>query len=699
MPEFDVEDDPDAVDGNVPKNQYDNTDVPLNANIADRRARADEAGARNQLRERYARAPANPAQARPAGVPVDAPVNIPRVNIRIDPIEPNYVQMVLMDAAPPDNVQQGGNGGVEAAGNLGQQNEYGVVSYEEMQASLTAAKDAIDALKAEAAVAKAAQDALAAKTARMRKFTITNGVLGGVSFLATLGAILYALFGRAKKTTGPSAFNLDGGDSLDPTQKATVDVARQALPGDGGDPIDKTSVEFVTHDTGNTKKKTMKDIGLWAVASDGTVSFTPDAKFGGGTTNILYTIADTKGVRSLRAQISFFYKLKTVAGTGGPKVKSFSAQHTVNEVVTIDVVAAATPGPGGGAINPASVALIGGDAGHSKEKFQVGLGTWTASATGEITFTPIVGFLGGLVQMGYGIADSQGNTSDSGEIALSYFMRPRVQNIVQQIKAFTPGTALSVNVVDGSSGFAKPVTDPALSVDATSVILTGVMKSEGEEIGPNATATAGMKQLVVVDEGTWDASDPTGKITFTPDPKLTDDPHPISYQVADSKGVFSTVGMLTLSSAAAKVYASLGAINNLDDASFWSMYETKVVKGDLGDDPVNRLLLMRAITSDLWLNTANSFSDDDRNIVFTLRDTLIRGVLSPDFDTWRAGTLKDAEPPMSPAKLFTMSKTYDDNLVNLPNTLRATRYIRLTYIHLMLGFFARFLDDQNSGRT
>lgn len=699
MPEFDVEDDPDAVDGNVPRHQYDNTDVPLNANIADRRARADEAEGRNQLRERYARAPANPARPRPADVPVDAPVNIPRVNIRIDPIEPNYVQMVLMDAAPPDNVQQGGNGGVEAVGNLGQQNEYGRVSYAEMEASLTAATDAIDALKAEAAVAKAAQDALAAKAARMRKFTVMNGVLGGVSFLATLGAILYALFGRTRKSTGPSAFNLDGGNSLDPSQKATVDVAGQALPGDSGDPIDKASVELVTHDTGNTKKKTMKDVGLWAVASDGTVSFTPDPKFHGGTTNILYTIADTKGTRSSRAQISFFYKLKTVAGTGGPIVKSFSAQHTVNEVVMIDVVAGATPGPGGGAINPASVALIGGDAGKSTEKFQVGLGTWTANANGEVTFTPLVGFLGGLVQIGYKIADTQGNTSDSGEIALSFYMRPRVQNIVHQIKAFTPGTVLSVNVVDGSSGFGKPITDPALHVDATSVILTGVIKSEGEEIGPDATAMAGMKQLVVIDEGTWDASDPTGTITFTPDPKLTDDPHPISYQVADDKGAYSNIGMLTLSTTAAKVFTSLGAINSLDDASFWSMYETKVVKGDLGDDPINRLLLMRAITSDLWLNTANSFSDDDRNTVFTLRDTVIRGVLSSEFDTWRAGTAQDAEPPMSPAKLFTLSKKYDDNLVNLPNTLRATRYIRLTYIQLMLGFFARFLDDKNSGRT
>lgn len=687
-------DDPDNVDNtNAPmqRSQYEPTDAPFQSNVADRRAAEDEAASNDQLRHQYARAPIRSRQARE---PIQDAADINQQDVPADADGGNYIALVLRDAARPDTVQERGNGGVEAQGAPGAAN-YDRIGPAEYNQMVHAAHDMIEKLQAEAAAAKKAQDTLAAKAALNRKFAIANAIVGGLTMATTLAAILAAYFLRPRDDQGPSAFNLDGGASLDPAQKTIVDVAGQTLSGSSGDAIDKSSIQLVSHDAGTTAKLTLADIGIWTVPGDGTVVFTPDSKFKGGSVNVLYTIADTAGHRSARAQINLRYHLKSLPGTGGPAVKNFEQTHIANETVVIKVASAATPGPSGAAVDPASVALPEADKATPKTLFQVGLGTWTLSAAGDITFTPIIGFLGGDVRIRYTIADVNGNTSNSGEISLTFYRRARIPDIVHQVSSFVAGTAIGVNVVDGTSDFGKPITDPALSIDPASVILTGVVKSETEEVGPDATAKAGLKRLEVTDEGVWEVADQTGKITFTPDPALTDDPHPISYQVADTKGVYSTIGQLTFSTTASAIFKSLGAINAKTDAVFWSDYETQVIKANLGTDRIGQLLLLRSVTTDLWMNTLDGLNTTDRDAVASRRDELLRGVLGLDYKVWRSGAATDPEPPLSPAKLFTMSKAYDDAKVGIPTIRLSTRYVRLTYIQQMLAFYAGYIKNGN----
>lgn len=690
----DDDNDPDLAGGGKPRNQYEATNAPLTANIADQRRVEDDAAGRDQLRERV-RTQLRPNQKRVGGAIYNVPGELAGIN-PVQAAEPNYVEMQLMDASRAATSAELAQGGSERVDDQNGGSQYEVVPNGELISHIITLEDAVTSLKAEADAAQKAQNAQAAHAVRMRRYTILNSVLGGVSLLSAVGAILFAYFTRPQESTGPVAMNVDGGDNLDLAKGGSVDVASRAMAGKGGASINKASVELTTYDDGNNRMLTVADIGVWTVDGSGIIKFAPDAKFEGGPVSIIYTIADTTGARSARAQVFFNFARRAQAATGGPVAQDFEQTHTVADVVVIDVGGAAKPGPSGAAIKLDSIALDGATAAKPKEVFQRGVGTWTAGDDGKISFKPIEGFTGGPALQVYTISDVNGTASQRASISLGFYMRAKVFDVVVPVAAFTGGAAISVNLVDGSADYGKPIADKGLTIDAASVIITGVVTNEGEARGPDATGSGNMKRLVVDGEGTWDATSATGVVTFTPGATLTVDPHSVTYQVADSKGGFSNVAKLTLSAAATKVIAALGAINALDDQTFWTMFETTVVKADLGSDPVGALVLLRAVTTELWLNTRDGLDAGTRDSVLTRRDALLRGVLTPDFDVWRKNSPGDPDKPLSPERLLRLSKAYDDAKVALPGVRLATRYVRLSYIDMMLGYFVRYMDNLNN---
>ena len=48
------------------------------------------------------------------------------------------------------------------------------------------------------------------------------------------------------------------------------------------------------------------------------------------------------------------------------------------------------------------------------------------------------------------------------------------------------------------------------------------------------------------------------------------------------------------------------------------------------------------------------------------------------------------------SQLLRLSKAYDDAKVALPGVALATRYVRLSYIDMMLGYFVRYMDNMTN---
>ena len=263
-----------------------------------------------------------------------------------------------------------------------------------------------------------------------------------------------------------------------PTSTNATSTGPQGLPQtgtptfEGGDPlvpIDET-VEPTFED--GSKEKNIPGQGTYTIASDGTVTFTPDKQFVGKPDLVTVKRVDKNGTPVTATYSPEFTKVT-------PTGKDASSENIKGLVQT------GTPTfEGGNPLVPIDETVAPTFEDGSTEKVIPGEGTYTISPDGTVTFTPEADFVG----KGTGVT------------------------IVRKDKNGTPVTA----------SYRPTVVDPSTGQDTTSTgakgqtqVATPAFEGHIDSTVP-PTFEDGSTTLVVPGEGSY-TIDKDGKITFTPE--------------------------------------------------------------------------------------------------------------------------------------------------------------------------------------
>ncbi|MEO1550923.1 MAG: hypothetical protein AAFR93_10905, partial [Pseudomonadota bacterium] len=201
--------------------------------------------------------------------------------------------------------------------------------------------------------------------------------------------------------------------------------------------------------------------------------------------------------------------------------------------VTVDVLANDT---GGDVPSPTSVLLVdpANPSGPGVSSLTVpGQGTWSVNPTsGEITFTPTGGFTGDPTPQEYTVEDAQGNVSPPATVTLDY-TPVATDDIAQPSGAVTDPVVVDVLANDTTGDDAVPGSVSLVPPSGATNIVTA----------PDPTNPSGppiVTGVTVPGEGTW-TTDPSGTVTFTPDPSFGGGTPTVGYTIADDEGNRSPV--------------------------------------------------------------------------------------------------------------------------------------------------------------
>ena len=245
--------------------------------------------------------------------------------------------------------------------------------------------------------------------------------------------------------------------------------------------------------------------GIWSVnTTTGEIIFTPDSNFKGNPTPISYTVKDTGGLVSNPALVTVNYPPIAIPDT---------ATGVVGNPVTIDVIN--NDVKTGDPLNPASVQIVG-TTNPGDPLVVPGQGTWSVNTTtGQITFTPIAGFVGSPDVISYTVKDTIGLVS----------LPTTVTVIMNPLPLANPDT--NTASVGGS-----PVTGDLITNDQPGAIPTFVTSaSQGATpiiIGSPFTTAAGAI-LILNADGSYSYT-PPGNVTLG---GLTER---FNYTITDSNG-------------------------------------------------------------------------------------------------------------------------------------------------------------------
>ena len=265
----------------------------------------------------------------------------------------------------------------------------------------------------------------------------------------------------------------------------------------GGDPlvpIDET-VEPTFED--GSKEKTIPGQGTYTIASDGTVTFTPDKQFVGNPDLVTVKLVDKNGTPVTATYSPEFTKV-TPTGTSATSTGPQGVPQT------------GTPSfQGGDPLVPIDETIEPTFADGSKEKTIPGQGTYTIAPDGTVTFTPDKQFVG----------------------------KPDSVTVKRVDKNGTPVTATY------SPEFTKvtPTGTGATSTGPQGVPQTGTPSFQGgdplvpidETVEP--TFEDGSKEKSIPGQGTYTIA-PDGTVTFTPDKQFVGNPDPVTVKRVDKNG-------------------------------------------------------------------------------------------------------------------------------------------------------------------
>ena len=265
----------------------------------------------------------------------------------------------------------------------------------------------------------------------------------------------------------------------------------------GGDPlvpIDET-VEPTFED--GSKEKSIPGQGTYTIASDGTVTFTPDKQFVGNPDPVTVKRVDKNGTPVTATYSPEFTKV-TPTGTGatstGPQGVPQTGTPTFaggNPLVPIDETVEPTFEDG------------------SKEKTIPGQGTYTIAPDGTVTFTPDKQFVGNPDPVTVKRVDKNGT--------------PVTATYSPEFTKVTPtGTGATSTGPQGVPQTGTPTFaggNPLVPIDET--------------VEP--TFEDGSKEKNIPGQGTYTIA-PDGTVTFTPDKQFVGNPDPVMVKRVDKNG-------------------------------------------------------------------------------------------------------------------------------------------------------------------
>ncbi|MCY7136653.1 GEVED domain-containing protein [Streptococcus gordonii] len=288
-----------------------------------------------------------------------------------------------------------------------------------------------------------------------------------------------------------------------PTGTGATSTGPQGLPQtgtptfQGGDPlvpIDET-VE-PTFDDGS-KEKSIPGQGTYTIASDGTVTFTPDKKFVGKPDPVTIKRVDKNGTPVTATYSPEFTKV-TPTGTGATSTGPQGLPQTGTPTFE-----------GGDPLVPIDETVEPTFEDGSKEKTIPGQGTYTIAPDGTVTFTPDKQFVGKPDPVTVKRVDKNGT-----EVTAIY--TPTVTKV-------TPtGTGATSTGPQGLPQTGIPSFqggDPLVPIDET--------------VEP--TFEDGSKEKSIPGQGTYTIA-PDGTVTFTPDKQFVGKPDPVTVKRVDKNG-------------------------------------------------------------------------------------------------------------------------------------------------------------------
>ncbi len=247
-----------------------------------------------------------------------------------------------------------------------------------------------------------------------------------------------------------------------------------------------SSVDLDQGMAGQQNTITVAGEGTFVDDGVGNVTFTPEPTFI-GTSTIMYTVNDNDGATSMVGAIS-------VRVNDPPVAVADAAVTQVNTLTTVAVIANDTDSDG--MINAATVDLDPGTMGQQNSVTVPGQGTFMDNGAGNVTFTPVAGFIDTSAIM-YTVNDNDGATSAPEAISIRVNAPP---------VAADDTTVTSIDV---------PVT---LMVTGNDTDSDGLIATGSVDLDP--TAAGQQNTLTVVGEGTF-THNGSGMITFTPESGFT----------------------------------------------------------------------------------------------------------------------------------------------------------------------------------
>ncbi len=265
----------------------------------------------------------------------------------------------------------------------------------------------------------------------------------------------------------------------------------------GGDPlvpIDET-VELTFAD--GSKEKSIPGQGTYTIASDGTVTFTPDKQFVGNPDPVTVKRVDKNGTLVTATYTPTVTKV-TPTGTGATSTGPQGLLQTGTPTFK-----------GGDPLVPIDETVEPTFADGSKEKSIPGQGTYTIASDGTVTFTPDKQFVGKPDPVTVKRVDKNGT-----EVTATY--SPEFTKV-------TPtGTGATSTGPQGLPQTGTPTFqggDPLVPIDET--------------VEP--TFEDGSKEKTIPGQGTYTIA-PDGTVTFTPDKQFVRNPDPVTVKRLDKNG-------------------------------------------------------------------------------------------------------------------------------------------------------------------
>ncbi len=301
----------------------------------------------------------------------------------------------------------------------------------------------------------------------------------------------------ASSNTTTCSFDVTVVDNEDPVITCPADITVTANPGD----CDATVTFTAPVGTDNCMGATTTQTDMTGLSSG--------SLFPAGTTMLEFTVTDA-------ASNDASCMMSITVSTAPVAVDDESLANPPGPV-TLNVVTNDTDCDSN--IDVSTVDLAPSTMGQQTSLMVPMEGTWSVNASGEVTFTPEVGFTHDPAPISYTVGDGSAYTSNEATITVDYV------------------PVASDDLSDNNN--AGPVEVDVLSndINGDQVVATTV-----QIVG---TASAG-DPLVVGGEGTWTVNPTTGAITFTPEMGYSGNPTPINYTVMDDDGNTSNQALVTV---------------------------------------------------------------------------------------------------------------------------------------------------------